>query len=91
MNYPMKKVTLLFFAFIGLTNMANAQWQQTHGPFGGIVNCFTACGNTLFAGTSYNLYTSSDNGLNWSEARTGLGNPSVQSLASNGTQVFSGT
>ena len=47
----MKKViTILVLAFLMVTN-ANAQWQQTNGPFGGEVKALAISGTNIFAGT----------------------------------------
>ena len=46
----MKKLILLII--IALTaNFANAQWQQTNGPYGGNINCIASDGTNIFAGT----------------------------------------
>jgi photosystem II stability/assembly factor-like uncharacterized protein len=66
-----------------------AQWVQTNGPNGGNINCFTASGANLFAGTSSGVLISTDNGSSWSNA--GLMSYRVQCLTECGGKLFAGT
>ena len=53
---------LLFFCF---TNV-HAQWQQTNGPFGGVISAIESDGTHLYASCrGGGLYRSDDNGLTW--------------------------
>jgi len=87
----MKRITLLIFMFSGFIHMVSAQWQQTHGPYGGIINCFTRNGNTLFAGSNYAIYISGDNGISWVQSNAGVSYPDVRSFVTDETGVFAGT
>ena len=87
----MKKITLLFLAGLCFIHLVSAQWQQTHGPYGGIINCFARNGNTLFAGSNYAIYLSGDNGINWVQSNAGINYPDVRSFVTDETGVFAGT
>lgn len=70
----------------------NAQWIKTNGPYGGRVLSFTESGSYILAGTDAGgVYRSSDNGVTWIEANTGLTNKIVWSLTTSGPYVFAGT
>ena len=90
-------ITILLVAgFLPLSAVAQTNfWQQTNGPFGGIVLSLAInSGGDLFAGAdSYGgVYRSSDNGANWSQINTGLTYPYILSLAINsGGDLFAGT
>jgi photosystem II stability/assembly factor-like uncharacterized protein len=87
----MKKIILLFLAFSALINFSNAQWQQTNGPFGGVVNCIAVSGSKIFAGTRTGVFLSTDNGANWNAVNNGIENTEVLSLAINGNNIYAGT
>ena len=73
-------------------NVANAQWVQTLGPYGGRVSCITSCNSKIFAGGSGGVFVSSDNGITWLAVNKGL--PSgvyVNTFAVSGTTLFAGT
>jgi photosystem II stability/assembly factor-like uncharacterized protein len=63
-----KKLCLTLFACIFLLNSVYSQWEQTDGPYGGVIediltnntNFFVAC-----SGNTGGVYTSSDNGIHW--------------------------
>ena len=83
--------TIIFSVSMGLS--VNAQWQAI-GPGGGIIRCFAPGGSTIYAGTfGGGVFLTSNNGILWSAANTGLTTTDVQALAttSGGTTVFAGT
>jgi len=96
----MKKVCVfivLFFVLI-LTAadslFAQNFWQQTNGPFGGIINCLTVnSAGHVFAGTIFNgIYRSTDNGATWTKNNAGLTSNFVGALAINASgHLFAGT
>ena len=55
-----------------------AQWVQTNGPYGCGVQCLAVCGMDIYAATMYadpthaGVYRSTDDGLNWVLANSGL-------------------
>jgi len=96
----MKKIGLITnlfsFLIVAFTGSLFAQnfWQQTNGPYGGIVIAFTITSKgDIFAGTSGGgVFRSTDNGGNWAPVNTGLTNPSVRSFAINSMgHLFVGT
>jgi hypothetical protein len=83
-----KYLFLLQFLFF-YKGVVQAQWVQSNGPTGGIVNCLAVSGTNLFAGTDYGVYLSTNNGTSW--AQTGLTGSSVKSLVISSTNIFAGT
>jgi Secretion system C-terminal sorting domain len=77
--------------FVG-TNLLHAQWVQTDGPYGGIVNALVVSGSDIFAGTyGGGVYQSTNYGRNWVALNFGLTNMLINSLAANGNDLFAGT
>jgi photosystem II stability/assembly factor-like uncharacterized protein len=85
-----KQLLILLLVSLG-SNTAPAQWVQTNGPYGGLVNCFAVSGTNLFAGTRGGVFLSTNNGTSWTAVNTGLTNTDVTSLAVSGTNLFAGT
>jgi photosystem II stability/assembly factor-like uncharacterized protein len=50
-----------------------ASWKQSTGIVGGFANCFGAIGASVYVTGSNGIYSTSDNGANWSPAESGLG------------------
>jgi photosystem II stability/assembly factor-like uncharacterized protein len=61
-----------------------------HNIYSGI-NSFCFIGNAIYAGTSYYLYKSSDNGATWNQLNPGLGISPIMTIASDGTNIFAAT
>jgi len=75
-----------------LFDNCKAQWIQTNGPYGGIVNCFVVSGTNLFAGTDGGgVFLSTNNGTSWTVVNNGLTSTYVSSFAVSGTNLFAGT
>jgi len=55
------------------------------------IYCLALNGTKLFAGTSYGLYSTEDNGSTWSACHSGLASTNVVSLYKNGNNLFAGT
>ena len=91
----MSKITcirILVALLFTLSNPIFAQWEQTNGPYGGIVNSLAVSGTNLFAGTLRGgVFLSTNNGTSWTEVNTGLTYTAVYSLAVSGTNLFAGT
>jgi photosystem II stability/assembly factor-like uncharacterized protein len=68
-----------------------AQWMQSGGPGGGLIQSFKVSRGNVFAGTDGGVYRSTDGGLSWTEASSGLGGKSVLSFASIGDNLFAGS
>lgn len=66
----MKKIVLLV-VFACCINMANAQWQETNGPYGGNIFCIATNGTNIFAGTYNGVFFSTNNGSSWTSVNTG--------------------
>jgi hypothetical protein len=57
-----KNIIIISFFFTSIVYSQNF-WQQTNGPFGGIVNTIAVSpSGDLFAGTDGGIYLSRDNG-----------------------------
>jgi hypothetical protein len=46
-----RSILVLFFLSLMHAGVAHAQWVQTTGPYGGMINSFAVSGTNLFAGT----------------------------------------
>jgi ligand-binding sensor domain-containing protein len=69
-----------------------AQWNQTSGPEGGWIQCFTVKSGYIFAGTRSNgVYLSVDNGDSWQPANNGMYNSGTMALTVMDTFLFAGT
>ena len=75
---------------IYFTSNFGLSWEHRTNGFG--VLCYGYVDNTILAGTrGVGVYKSTDNGMNWFESNTGLTNLTVNTISSNGTEVFAGT
>ena len=83
-----KSILLPVFSFI--CSFAFAQWQLNY-PDGGNIYSITTIGNTIFDGTEFGVYKSSDNGATWSIANSGLTSLVVKTLFVKGTTIYAGT
>ena len=73
----MKKLTIAMFFFSAiLIRDTSAQWSNVSSGLGNKeIYSFTNNSTNLFAGTfNYGLYTSTDDGMNWTQAGIGLNN-----------------
>jgi photosystem II stability/assembly factor-like uncharacterized protein len=64
----MRKYYLVTFIFLSLTSHISSQnfWQQTNGPYGGIITTLKFISNdSILVGTQNGIYVSSDFGENW--------------------------
>ena len=82
---------LLMLVF-SISPESHAQWVQTHGPFGGWVECIVLKDSNLFVGIqSHGVFRSTDSGMTWKPASLGLGGLFVGSLAVSGSNLIAGT
>jgi len=80
-----------FCIFISAAQL-HAQWIQTNGPYGGIVNALVVSGSDVFAGTyGGGVYLSTNYGRSWGAINSGLTNMFINSLAARGNDLFAGT
>lgn len=83
-----------FIATCLFTPNLSAQWLMTNGPTFGTVECFAVSGQNLFAGISGGaghsgaVYISTNSGIRWIYADSGLMNNDVYSLAVLGTRLY---
>jgi len=92
MTFFLQKTLILFFIAIFTVNVANAQWQQTSGPFGGEISALASTGSTVFAGTTENgVFRSTNNGTDWTMVNNGLSHLGIEAIACNGSNVYAGT
>jgi uncharacterized protein (TIGR02145 family) len=90
----MKKFTFFLLASFYFCNICLAQWNQTNGPIGGTINCFThnSVNSTVFCGSQgTGVYFSATNGSTWTKINNGLTNLNVKSLKYYGSSLFAGT
>ena len=94
----MRKRRVVFLLLVCTTFLLNmiatdvsAQWASI-GPEGGYIKCTVSSGSTLYAVTGwygYSLYTSTDNGNNWTILNTSLP-ADVRAIAIMGNSMFLG-
>ena len=77
----MKRSFILILIILIFVNFSYAQdfWEQTNGPYGGHIRSLAInSSGHIFSGTEYGgVYRSTDNGDNWIQINTGLGNISI--------------
>jgi|GEM_PF-6994267 len=67
-------------------------WVLMNDPNSGGINCFTAMGENLYAGTEGGgVLQSVDNGNTWNPSNSGLTNSVVRALCTAGSALFAGT
>ena len=83
----MKTFTILFMLSFLLTSKSFSQnfWQQTNGPFGGIINAIAVdTSEDIFVGTNdIGIFRSTNGGINWSSVNNGLTNFHINTLSIN--------
>jgi len=91
----MKNFLKLFLIHLILFTSAKvfSQWSVSGNFGGGFVNSIHIKSSSVFAGTStQGVFRSDNNGLNWTQFNSGLGNSlSIQCISSNVYFVFAGT
>ncbi len=93
----MKRIIILKAVFLILSvtfinNLVSAQWIQTSGPSGGVIEALAVSGVYLVAGTyGGGTYRTSDNGVTWTKTVSGLLNTNVNALAVADTNLYAGT
>ena len=89
-------VRLIILYIFLLSNISAAQWKKTNGPYSGAeLSNIIPNGSDLFGMTNDSIYVSTDNGINWKSAGSGLpdasGLRSLFCLGSNQGSIFAGT
>lgn len=73
-------------------NLVLAQFQQTSGPEGGVVDALINYNGILLAGTKgAGIFRSTDGGNSWIQSNTGLQNLLIWAFAAKDSVVFAGT
>lgn len=83
----MKKLYYIIL-FLMITSGINAQWKYSNFPEGSYIYKTAKNGNTLFAATNFDLYTSADQGLNWIAAKIPNSYISPQDFAFRNNDAF---
>jgi hypothetical protein len=89
----MKRKFLCIVCVLSIVTVANsvqAQWTKASLFAGaGTIHALAASGTTLFAGTDAGgIYRSTDNGVSWTEANTGLTKLNIRSFAVTSGSIF---
>ncbi len=91
----MKIFSVTIFAIVYtllITQYSFAQWVQTNGLYGDVINCLASSGTNIFAGTDVNgVYLSTNNGENWAKVNFGLSDSTINAFAVVGERIFIGT
>jgi photosystem II stability/assembly factor-like uncharacterized protein len=70
-------------------NGATAPWEKTAGPPGVTTNVIYKVNNIVYAGTeTQGVYKSSDNGLHWVPANTGIERASISDIIASGPNLL---
>ena len=75
-------------AFVCVVNIAQAQWQQLNGPYGGTAGGFATVGNTVFTINNEHIYRSSDLGSTWEEVGSGQLGDRLEVIVAVGERLF---
>ncbi|HEY5534276.1 MAG TPA: T9SS type A sorting domain-containing protein [Ignavibacteria bacterium] len=91
----MKKLiyTLAFVLILAQTILAQVNWSQSPGIYGGEVRCFAVAsnGNTYMGSNGSGIYKTIDGGNNWTKVNTGILNLNVRAMAINSSDhIFAG-
>jgi photosystem II stability/assembly factor-like uncharacterized protein len=85
----MKALKLLigFLFIISIANVCYPQWVNLNTPASRI-NCVDNINTTLFIGTDAGVFRSTNNGLNWVQASSGLSGQFAYRMTVSGTNIF---
>src|SRR3990172_1420779 len=64
------------------------QWVQMTGLQGGFIHHILVHESDVFIGTNAGIFRSTNSGLSWSPANSGLNNPTITALGSNGIYIY---
>ncbi len=80
---------ILFAAFVVMpTCVLRAQWVPANGVGGNTAFCYASVGQYFFVGTDRGIIRSSDSGLTWTVANSGLTSDTTSSFAVIGNVLF---
>ena len=66
-------------------------WTLGSGMYGGNISSLASDGSTLYAGTYYGVYKSTNSGGNWTLVNSGMESERVQAVALEDGKIFAGT
>jgi photosystem II stability/assembly factor-like uncharacterized protein len=89
---PMKisvRVFCLLFLLLSSLTAQHAPWEKTAGPPGLTVKVIYKANNIVYAGTdTQGIYKSSDDGLNWTAANSGIERASIHDIIASGGNLL---
>jgi photosystem II stability/assembly factor-like uncharacterized protein len=86
-------LAISFIFILAQTILAQVNWQQSPGIYGGEVRCFAVAsnGNTYMGSNGSGIYKTVDGGDNWTKVNTGIPNLNVRAMALNSSDhIFAG-
>ena len=87
----LRKTISFFVLFLITSNNINAQWQKTHGPYGGNIMALAVKDSAVFAGTDGGgIYKTTDNGANWVASTSNLASFAAYSFAVTDSSIYAG-
>jgi len=91
-RFPFFRILLACLSSVMVTIPALADWTQTNGPEGGLINCIIGSGPDILIGTSGSgVFRSLNFGQSWFPASLGLTNQSAYCFTRLDTNLFVGT
>lgn len=82
----------VFLAMAQLNSICFAEWAKTEKPQGRFLLLTASIGSRFFSGTTDSgVFSSSDSGATWIQAKAGPINMGINSLATIGSDIFAGT
>lgn len=85
-------IAVASFLLLSLSQIpvAQSQWVQTNGPFGGDVTAFARLGPRVLAATNTRVFASTDAGRHWAPSDSGIKNDWVGYFAVAGSTIYGG-
>jgi photosystem II stability/assembly factor-like uncharacterized protein len=85
-------ITAIGIAVLMGAVVISAEWMQTNGPYGGIIQALLCANGRIVAGSSANLFISSDQGASWTRiSDTLFSGLYIKALGINDEKIFAGT
>lgn len=85
-------LSFVFSVFLLISSSsALCQWVSANLPYQGSVRCFAVKGTNIYAGTEGGVFRSTDDGVSWIAANTGIPNAAIYSLDVTGANILAGT
>ncbi|HET6995063.1 MAG TPA: T9SS type A sorting domain-containing protein [Chitinophagaceae bacterium] len=84
-------ITALLFFVTCFNASSQSQWSKSTPPPNGSIRALAVIGTNIFAGSSFGVYFSADDGATWTQRNGNLPTVDVYSLVTNGSDIFIGT